>query len=574
MDMSAAVQHTATRGGGGAPPQHMVGAPAQKLMRRGFQMELLQQAKVLCDNQDYVDLTIYCEDGVVRAHQMLLATASPFLKLLFQTSPLYGVEEISLILPEVKACLVQALVHFVYTGTVVSKEDHFYSLMKLVYALNINASIEAESTNERPTTFTAPLIPPQIIEPPPKFRMINPTLPGGHQLPLQPLQQQQLVMPSLPTHPVPPSLPTHPVPPAKMARMSANVSASSITLQQPPPGVMAQAAASAAGQTAKHMSIQLPSQPLPMSNVVNGAVTVKTETMTAQPTAGGSYVAVDPNTGMSYKVELPNGPISTSSGDVNDPLAAIMNETIFTEQATGEAIILSTSRATIFGDATHPAKVLYLLRIWFRLKISSFPVSLLAGTVYTENGQLVYATGIQPNLPTVPNPQVQPPTAQPTAKKGKKRSAAAANGDGANGGGGGHKANAILAESVDDLPCAPDDEDLNTPYPCDQCNKTIKGRVMLQAHQYQEHYENPEIENLDIGDKHACRVCLKLFTRNSDVKAHILRVHCGDRRYPCTMCGKRFKESTHLRKHLYTHTGKLSDRYFGQDRFPGFQFGN
>ena len=214
------------------------------------------------------------------------------------------------------------------------------------------------------------------------------------------------------------------------------------------------------------------------------------------------------------------------------------------------------------------------IQIWFRLKISSFPVSLLAGTVYTENGQLVYATGIQPNLPTVPNPQVQPPTAQPTAKKGKKRSAAAANVDGANGGGGGHKANAILAESVDDLPCAPDDEDLNTPYPCDQCNKTIKGRVMLQAHQYQEHYENPEIENLDIGDKHACRVCLKLFTRNSDVKAHILRVHCGDRRYPCTMCGKRFKESTHLRKHLYTHTGKLSDRYFGQDRFPGFQFGN
>ena len=118
--------------------------------------------------------------------------------------------------------------------------------------------------------------------------------------------------------------------------MPANVSASSITLQQPPPGVMAQAA----GQTAKHMSIQLPSQPLPMSNVVNGAVTVKTETMTAQPTAGGSYVAVDPNTGMSYKVELPNGPISTSSGDVNDPLAAIMNETIFTEQATGKKFVL------------------------------------------------------------------------------------------------------------------------------------------------------------------------------------------------------------------------------------------
>lgn len=104
-------------------PGQMTG---QKLIRRGHQIELLTQAKFLCDRQDFVDLTIYCEDGVVRAHQMLLAVASPFLKLLFQTSPLYGTDEISLILPEVKACLVQALIHFVYTGTVVSKEDHFY----------------------------------------------------------------------------------------------------------------------------------------------------------------------------------------------------------------------------------------------------------------------------------------------------------------------------------------------------------------------------------------------------------------------------------------------------------------
>ena len=39
------------------------------------------------------------------------------------------------------------------------------SLMKLVYALNINASIEAESTNDRPTTFTAPLVPQHSLNP-------------------------------------------------------------------------------------------------------------------------------------------------------------------------------------------------------------------------------------------------------------------------------------------------------------------------------------------------------------------------------------------------------------------------
>ncbi len=172
----------------------------------------------------------------------------------------------------------------------------------------------------------------------------------------------------------------------------------------------------------------------------------------------------------------------------------------------------------------------------------------------TENGQVVYTT-------TAPPPTISSQPAPTTATAGGSGAVAAAATTPARGkkrkGGqqAQNKENQVVAESVDDMPCAPDDEDINTPYPCEHCNKTIKGRVMLQAHIYQEHYENPEMANMDLGDKHACRVCLKLFTRNSDVKAHILRVHCGDRRYPCTMCGKRFKESTHLRKHLYTHTG-------------------
>jgi len=176
--------------------QHLILAGTQqKLIRRGHQMEMLEQAKLLCDRQDFVDVTIYCEDGVVRAHQMLLAVASPFLKLLFQTSPLYGIEDICIILPETKACLVQALIHFVYTGTVVSKEDHFYSLMKLVYALSINASIEAESTNARPTAFTAPLVPLHTVERVKKFphQLVQPNLPTvpNHQTHMTHLTLQQ-----------------------------------------------------------------------------------------------------------------------------------------------------------------------------------------------------------------------------------------------------------------------------------------------------------------------------------------------------------------------------------------------
>ena len=85
-----------------------------------------------------------------------------------------------------------------------------------------------------------------------------------------------------------------------------------------------------------------------------------------------------------------------------------------------------------------------------------------------------------------------------------------------------HNVDTILVDTpVDNVikSLNPDNEDLNTPYLCDSCNKTIKGSVMLQAHQYQEHHENPNIDLLgDVGDKHVCRVCLKLFTRSSDVK--------------------------------------------------------
>eukprot|EP00096_Caligus_rogercresseyi_P000320 TRINITY_DN1072_c3_g1_i1.p1 TRINITY_DN1072_c3_g1~~TRINITY_DN1072_c3_g1_i1.p1 ORF type:complete len:776 (-),score=325.35 TRINITY_DN1072_c3_g1_i1:1961-4288(-) len=476
----------------------------QKLIRRGYQQELLSQAKILCDRQDYVDLNIYCEDGVVKAHQMLLAVASPFLKLLFQTSPNYGLDEISIILPEVKSCLVQALIHFVYTGTVVSKEDHFYSLMKLVYALNINASIEAESTNEKPTTFSAPALSlhaEKVVSAAALFNAAShhPSA-GGLQhlspssLPHSQHQHQQHVL-----------LSASSASPAKIPRLGQTLTLASnhgtLHHHKVSPGAL---------------PIQLPQTPVPLVNGISPSALpnqpVKPESV--------SYIQIDPTTGLSYKMEMPNGqhlttvPVSSAvaavtgqQGSSDDPLATIMNETIFTETS--------------------------------------------GGTMYTtENGQVVYATSAVIAAPvntTTSSAVIQgaPPSSVVgglvSKKRGKKRNG---------------KENAILAESVDDLPCAPDDEDINTPYSCENCNKTIKGRVMLQAHQFQEHYDNPEIDNMHIGDKHACRVCLKLFTRNSDVKAHILRVHCGDRRYPCTMCGKRFKESTHLRKHLYTHTGE------------------
>ena len=53
-----------------------------------------------------------------------------------------------------------------------------------------------------------------------------------------------------------------------------------------------------------------------------------------------------------------------------------------------------------------------------------------------------------------------------------------------------------------------------------------------------------------------CRVCLKTFPRNCDLTAHVLHVHCSDRRYLCKICGSRFNVSSHLQRHLNVHAGK------------------
>ena len=59
-----------------------------------------------------------------------------------------------------------------------------------------------------------------------------------------------------------------------------------------------------------------------------------------------------------------------------------------------------------------------------------------------------------------------------------------------------------------------------------------------------------------------CRVCLKTFPRNCDLTAHVLHVHCNDRRYLCKICGSRFNVSSHLQKHLKGHAGKNYTLYF------------
>jgi len=482
------------------------------------QTKLLQAAHCFCESQEYIDLHIQCEDGVIKAHQMMLAVASPFLKQLFQSESAripagtVGFEPVSLVLPEVKSALVQALLHFVYTGNVITQEGQFYSLMKLVYALNINASIEAESTRELPTQFRT-----NVTQAPSQETFVSSDCDSCR------FSKKR-----------------------KMDIDSENNLLNSISLNKMGNGLVVNSF-TASGVVVKEepdekpnflndfvdkqnfnldgKNLQLGDSKTSYSLLANG--TTNNQNNNNQL---GHFVAVNP--GYQIKMELPGqvpSPTTTSAittqnlqnmvptsnqsstvrqvdpNNPDDPLAAIMNQTIFG------------------GDSMNT--------MFIQVNTNSF-LSAQNSNLTTLNTNLSPNLA-QPNSKDLGNPT--PPTTNSSVQDD----------------------DSPRLTDVEELPCVPDDDDLNISYNCETCNRAIKGKVMLQAHKFQEHHENPDFEASSFPeDKFACRVCLKLFTRNSDVKAHILRVHCGDRRYPCTMCGKRFKESTHLRKHLYTHTGE------------------
>ena len=344
-----------------------------------------------------------------------------------------------------------------------SQEGQFYSLMKLVYALNINASIEAESTQSLPTIFRTSILP---------------------------VKEEQCGLCSSPNK--------------RRKRDSENNLVSVASLNRPGLPVNS---LTASGVIVKEELEEKP-QLHESFSLGEGVMASGVATNQANNNQLGHFVSVNP--GYQIKIEGPPGlsslpassaiasptvssedrsvaqaSVPTDNAGSDDPLAAIMNQTIFGGDTMNTMFIQVSADSFMSTEPKSPDRV---------------------------------AKG-----PDTPIPEDE----------------------------------ASRLNDVEELPCVPDDDDLNISYNCEACNRSIKGKVMMQAHKFQEHHENPDFEASNFPeDKFACRVCLKLFTRNSDVKAHILRVHCGDRRYPCTMCGKRFKESTHLRKHLYTHTGE------------------
>ena len=80
----------------------------------------------------------------------------------------------------------------------------------------------------------------------------------------------------------------------------------------------------------------------------------------------------------------------------------------------------------------------------------------------------------------------------------------------------------------------------NKVFTCDKCPKTFKNSSTLSSHQI--YHQEPKF----LCDFEGCN---KKFYRTSCLKSHI-KVHLGQRDYPCHLCDRKCFKADHLNKHL------------------------
>lgn len=73
-----------------------------------------------------------------------------------------------------------------------------------------------------------------------------------------------------------------------------------------------------------------------------------------------------------------------------------------------------------------------------------------------------------------------------------------------------------------------------------------------KAHEKKRRKDDPDDQEFK------CEPCELTFNKRWKLQKHNVRVHCAEKKFECTYCGRAFKQSFHLREHLASHTGEKS----------------
>ncbi|XP_056151379.1 zinc finger protein 770-like [Lampris incognitus] len=93
---------------------------------------------------------------------------------------------------------------------------------------------------------------------------------------------------------------------------------------------------------------------------------------------------------------------------------------------------------------------------------------------------------------------------------------------------------------------------------------SISGHLRMHSQPHE-----PSSYKGNLANNHQCPTCLKIFSSPSKLKRHFL-IHTGQKPFPCMVCGKAFRQETHVNSHLRAaHKMSLSKMDFEPNKMHG-----
>ena len=91
--------------------------------------------KLLWENEEFLDVTLVCDDDQVKAHKVILSAASPFFRQIFTQNPH---NHPLLYLRGTSRKIIQSLLNYIYSGETSVKQDELATFMSLAESLKVH----------------------------------------------------------------------------------------------------------------------------------------------------------------------------------------------------------------------------------------------------------------------------------------------------------------------------------------------------------------------------------------------------------------------------------------------------